>query len=116
MLATSSLKATFTKLPNEAWGVRITGADQAPLSGDQVTVTTQAGEVRQVTIAEVLETSGSAYVCSLRPSPKPVARRYIKGGYFGRRFECGECGDMVFNGSYCWETGLRHGWNNAVRD
>jgi hypothetical protein len=25
-----------------------------------------------------------------------------------RRYECGECGDTVWSGTSCWETGLTH--------
>ena len=26
----------------------------------------------------------------------------------GRRFTCEECGDVVYSGSRCWETGMTH--------
>ena len=68
------MQATYTKLRDGSWGVRVIGA--AVTAGQSLTVNTKAGEAKGETIDRVLWSGDGASICSV------VARK---------RHSCSEC-------------------------
>ena len=44
-------------------------------------------------------------ICKLCQTSSTSLKGYV---YTGRKFECHDCGDDVYPGTECWETGLKH--------
>ena len=45
---------------------------------------------------------------ALCSKPSTQKKTYTTTTNSSRRFECCDCGDIVYSGSNCWETGLTH--------
>ena len=84
------MQANWVKY-NGNWAVQVSGMEVKP--GDTITVTKKDGTSSQQVVDRVLATG----IVTVKQTDKPR-----------RRYECSECGDMVWSGSRCWETGLRH--------
>jgi hypothetical protein len=95
------MTATYTKLRDGSWGVRVVGT-VAP--GATVQVTKKSGESKTETVGKVIWTGNGVTLATLarESTPRPTTRR--RGG----RYECEECGDYVEPGTRCWETGMIH--------
>lgn len=103
---TGTSQITYTKLHSGEWGLRGHGLS----SGTSVTVTKRDGSRKTETVGRILWTGqdgtqlatigGSSHSHS-RASSSPRTRR-------DGRYECEECGDYVYPGSSCWETGMTH--------
>jgi len=82
------MSATFTKLQNGTWGVRADGIVEI---GSVVQVRTRAGEVKSVTITQVVWTGGGVTIAAIADDRAP--RQSSRGSYSGGRRErhCAEC-------------------------
>jgi len=93
--------ATYTKLKNGSWGIKVQGTASA---GQSVTVTKRDGSSKAELVDRVLWAGDGVAICSIAQHAHSSGSRR---GYSGR-YECDECGDMVVPGSRCWETGCTH--------
>lgn len=104
--ATATQTATYTKLNNGDWGIKVIG-DIA--TGASVTVTKRDGSTKTEIVGKVVWTGKDKYsnadvsICTVQQ----VQRVSCRPAYRGRR-ECEECGDYVTAGTRCWETGMMH--------
>lgn len=81
--------ASFSKLRDGAWGVKVKGL--VPDPGDEIEVTKKDGTKQPVTIARVLWHEGRDALCSVEESRK---RSPGRGGYrpqYGRDYCGGRC-------------------------
>ena len=85
--------ATYMKLKNGDWGIRVEGPVQI---GQQVTVTTKAGMTKTETVAAVLWSSGGVSLCSIQAKPQASGPRYQRGPR-----TCKTCGCRINYGVYC---------------
>lgn len=105
--ATAAQTATYTKLNNGDWGIKVTG-DIA--TGASVTVTKRDGSTKTEIVGKVVWTGKDKYsnaqvsICTVQQ----VQRVSCRPAYRGGRRECDECGDYVTAGTRCWETGMMH--------
>ena len=89
--------ATYTKLKNQSWGLRVVGPVKA---GDTLTVTKQSGETKTETVEAVLWTGDNVALCSIAKTAhsaptRSAPARSSYGGY--RRKACvtdGNCSSM----------------------
>ena len=81
--------ATWMKLRDGSWGVRITGTAKP---GDTVTVTSKGGETKTATVANVVWTGNGVTLCSVTGGSEGGSRRSGTGAYMGRGGKCNECG------------------------
>jgi hypothetical protein len=94
------MTATYTKLRDGSWGVRVVGT-VAP--GAMVQVVKKSGESKTKIIGRVVWTGNGVTLATLAcESTRSTTHRR------GRRYECEECGDYVEPGTRCWETGMIH--------
>lgn len=63
------MSATYTKLRDGSWGVRVQGPVKA---GETITVTKKGGETKRETVAAVLWTGDGVSLCSVTPTAKPA--------------------------------------------
>lgn len=75
-----------------------------------VTVTKASGERKTeqvVSLGKPFEANGTqcVYGYLATSAPAPARRPSVQSG---RRYECPECGDYVYPGTSCWETGCTH--------
>ncbi len=120
----SATHASFTKLQDGTWGIRITGQLATTLtkgqSGFKVEVSKKDGskEMKEVTgvlwIGKDDRTGGKAALCKVA-SDRPSGGGRGNSGFRSNgprpprgQMECEECGDWVTPGSRCWETGMTH--------
>ena len=100
------MMASYTKLKDGSWGIRVDGT-VAP--GSVVTVTKKDGTRNTEKVAKVLWTGNGVALCSIAPKDaKPQSQPSSRSRVAGRKYECPECGDYVFPGTRCWETGCTH--------
>ena len=105
--ATAAKTATYTKLNNGDWGIRVSGDIT---TGASVTVTKRDGSTKTEIVGKVVWTGKDKYsnadvsICTVQQ----VQRVSCRPAYRGGRRECGECGDYVTAGTRCWETGMMH--------
>lgn len=79
-------KATFTKLKNGDWGVKIEGP---VIPGGEVTVTKKDGNTTEVTVGEVVWSGNGYNICKIKKdSPSGQAT------YKGKKCYCSECGEL----------------------
>ena len=115
-----TLTATFARLADQTWGVRVNGP--RPTEGAAITVAKRDGSTKSATVARVLwhgtaRDGQIASLCSIvedssRTTHSNCAPDEFSGhgrarGGGGRR-ECEECGDYVVRGTVCWDTGCLH--------
>lgn len=94
--------ATFTKLRDGTWGLRVPGIAR---EGQSIRVKKKGGEVKTETVGRVLWKGDGISLCTIgTQSSQSTPRRRRPGG----RYECDECGEIVNPGSECWETGMMH--------
>jgi hypothetical protein len=105
MSQTKTQTATYTKLRDGSWGVRVPGS---VTPGQSVVVTKKSGETKQETILRVLASfqPENVSLCSIQPSSSNSSSNSHRRR--SGRYECEECGDMVTPGTQCWETGMEH--------
>lgn len=60
---------SYTKLQDGSWGIRSTSS---LVQGEQVTVTTRAGETKRETVGRVLWSGNGIWICSVARSDKPA--------------------------------------------
>lgn len=99
--------ASYRKTRDEQWVVCGTVSE---VRVGQVTVTKASGETKTeqvVSLGRPFTADGKqmvyGYLAPKSESNTPAPRRAP-----GRRYECPECGDYVYPGSQCWETGCTH--------
>lgn len=103
------MSATYSKLRDGSWGLRITGR---VTPGEQVTVTKRSGETRTETVRHIIwqAPDGTVTLAAIqkggaaprRNNPAELDRAE------NRAYTCDECGDFVVPGTRCWETGMSH--------
>lgn len=104
----SAQHATFRKLFDGTWGIRVPGTATA---GDQVFVRKASGEVKLETVAGVVSTDGTTTLCRIArdtaQQPRPVTRIAQQRGAYaaskrrGRPFR--PCGYPGCNPNFCDE-------------
>ena len=77
--------ATYTKLHDGNWGVRVEGSAKA---GDRVTVSKKSGESKTETIARVLWSGNGITLCSIDSGVSSDRKTA------GRAGMCADCGQM----------------------
>jgi len=93
-----STNATYTQLRDGSWGIRVPGTVNA---GQSITVRKKDGSTKTETVKAILwsgrdsRSGETVSLCSIQPKAN-------------RRYECEECGEYVYPGSSCWETGMIH--------
>ena len=99
--------ATFTKLRDGSWGIKLGKADMTHgRSGAVVKVQTKAGEVKSVTIQQVVSRGSDYALCSIVADRSPArssSSRSYGGNGLGRRTGC-SCGSQEGGSkdSDCW--------------
>lgn len=104
---------TFARLPDSSWGLRATAE---LTSGEAIMVKKKDGTFGDAIVGEFFTEDRFGLLYTIQPlrKPEPVFISRWRGKHLppeaacGRRFECGDCGDMVHSGTTCWETGLTH--------
>lgn len=108
---TATQTATYTKLTNGDWGIKVTGDISA---GASVTVTKRDGSTKSEIVGKVVWTGKDKYsdaqvsICTVQQVQRVSCRPAYRGGRGSGRRECDECGDYVTAGTRCWETGMIH--------
>ena len=108
--ATAAKTATYTKLNNGDWGIRVSGDIT---TGAIVTVTKRDGSTKTEIVGKVVWTGKDKYsnadvsICTVQQVQRVSCRPSYRGGRSGR-MSCPECGDWVDVGTSCWETGMIH--------
>ena len=98
--------ATYTKLRNGQWGIRVPGTVGA---GQTITVTKRDGSTSTETVDRVLWSGDGVSLCSVSRGHQSTSHRHGHSSRrSGGRYECDECGDIVTPGTHCWETGMVH--------
>jgi hypothetical protein len=69
------VNATYTKLRDGSWGIRVTGTAKA---GDVVTVTKRSGEAVNATVGRVVWTGNGVSLCEVAAAPKRGRRPAAK--------------------------------------
>lgn len=104
------MSASYTKLRDGNWGVRIVGP--APQQGATVTVTKKSGETKTETIGRLLwegdDRATGRHVCLCSIIKTNTSNTSGANRRRGGRYVCEECGDYVEPGTRCWETGMMH--------
>jgi len=99
--------ATFTKLRDGSWGIKLGKADMGHgRSGAVVKVQTKAGEVKSVTVQRVVAKGADYALCSIvsdRAPARSSSSRSYGGTLYGRRTGC-SCGSIEgrIQDSDCW--------------
>lgn len=98
------MSATYTKLRDGSWGIRVTGQTVQP--HDFVAVKTKAGAVKTECVKKVLWQGDGVTLCAIGARRSAAAPTYR----CKRRYGCDECGEWVTedDGTTCWETGAKH--------
>lgn len=99
------MSATYTKLKNGEWGIRIEGSVSV---GQFVPVKKKDGTINGETVAAVLWSSGGVSVCSIATSKKSTSKKsaWPRKNRVGSGC-CAECGENIASENQrCWETGL----------
>jgi len=125
-------ESAFTKLKDGSWGIKIDPKEYKRLG--KISVKTRGGQTKTVTMDKKIwegkdKWSGDMVaLVTLVPDrtptkPAPSRTQYEQEdnesepfveGYphpsrpRNRKYECEECGDLVFPGTRCWETGHQH--------
>lgn len=61
--------ASYTKLPDGTWGIRVTGT--RPEVGDRVTVTKSSGQTKEETVKAIVDDSGDCtFTCTVEPKQR----------------------------------------------
>lgn len=102
------MSATYTKLKNGEWGVRVEGTVNR---GTVVSVVTKAGKLKTETVGSVLWTGTdrqSGHTISLCAIKQKEQQR--DGAHYERGvgMVCDECGERAIKGTKRWETGCLH--------
>ena len=107
------MQATYSKLKNGSWGIRVVG--YVPGVGTSVTVRKKDGSEKEETVEAVVWSGTSdgkpIALCSIKqktPQAKTSARSNEPRLRRNGTYECEECGDYVRPGTRCWETGMGH--------
>jgi hypothetical protein len=69
------VNATYTKLRDGSWGIRVTGTAKA---GDVVTVTKRSGETVNATVGRVVWSGNGVSLCEVAAAPKRGRRAAAK--------------------------------------
>jgi hypothetical protein len=105
------MSASYAKLRNGSWGVRVTG--ESVQMGDRVTVTKKDGQECQETIAKVLwngtdkNDGQKVYLCAVEVSSVPPQKRRDIGrdaDYWRAKRSYEETGDYYGSGLYDEES------------
>lgn len=103
--------ATYSKTQKGEWVV--CGSPAEIKAGASVTVSKRDGSTKVeqiVSVGNPFERNGQrvvyGYIAQRQPTPAPASRPTPRSS--NRRYECPECGDYVYSGSRCWETGCTH--------
>ncbi|NCA14195.1 MAG: hypothetical protein EBS89_08700 [Proteobacteria bacterium] len=104
------MSATYSKLRDGSWGLRIAGR-VAP--GEQVTVTKRSGETRTETVRHIIwqAPDGSVTLAAIQKggaAPRTNRATYGRGYRGDSSYTCDECGEHATPGTRCWETGMAH--------
>lgn len=93
--------ATYTKLQNGTWGIRVTLP--APSVGESVTVTTKAGQVKTETVEKVLWQGNGVAICAIAQRAGNFRARPTASRYYGRNRdnECELCGRNRYTCGHC---------------
>ncbi len=104
-MTTTTTTATYTKLNDGSWGIRVSGPVKV---GDFLTVSKRDGSAKQETVKAVLWTKDSVSLCSVVPTQRPVSQQKPSGGRRCRPGQmCPRCDSEPLNGNlHCWECGF----------
>lgn len=86
---TTTNSASFTKLRDGSWGVRLSGS--APQRGQVLAVARKDGTVTMVTVERVIWSGNGAHLCAIAQErlQRAAAPRPSRGPRSGRCRECG---------------------------
>jgi hypothetical protein len=105
-MTTNATKASYTKLQDGSWGIRVPESLRAT-AGDVVTVTKASGETKTETVSRVLWTGQGISLCSIQQSAASAARasgssRRSSGSRVGScGCDCGSCYPRCQCESHC---------------
>lgn len=91
------MNASYTKLRDGTWGVRIAGSATV---GQSITVTTKAGAAKQETIAKVLWSGNGVSICAVAQRARPVASSYSGEQRAPGGRSCAYCGSRSCSGAW----------------
>lgn len=96
------MQASYAKLRNGGWGVRIEG--NRPERGEGVTVTKRDGRTKNETIGRVLWSGDGVHLCTIDrdEDDRPRGRRHNDDD------GCPSCGEEE-----AWECGCSHPWHDS---
>lgn len=95
--------ATYTKLRDGSWGIRIGDAEGQVRAGAEVLVRKMSGETRTETVERVVWSEARVSICSIaRRQPSPARSQYGGRGYAARTgCACGSLEGKI-RASDCW--------------
>jgi hypothetical protein len=98
--------ATYTKLKNGEWGIRVEGTVR---KGDLVTVTKKSGQTKTETVAKVLWTGNGVCLCAIRRKASYETRQSFARSPARRSSGCcAECGTLLERWMDGYAMGLCH--------
>lgn len=97
-MATATAKATYTKLKDESWGIRVQGTVAA---GDTVTVAKRDGSTKQEVVLAVLWTGEGVSLCSIRRDSAPARGSSYSPRAGKPRRSYGDCDDFCHGCRRC---------------
>jgi hypothetical protein len=89
------MEATYTKLRDGSWGLRVTGG--APEPGAAVTVRKQSGETKTETVGRILFSGNGVVLATIAGGNKTATTATPRAGKPGGRVcaDCGRSGRLV---------------------
>lgn len=92
------MPASYTKLRDGSWGIRVDGA---VTNGQSVTVHTKAGATKTETVRAVLWSGNGVSICAIQQSERPAGKSRGRRG--GTRTGC-SCGSVeeYTKDTDCW--------------
>jgi hypothetical protein len=99
MNATQTQTASYTKLRDGSWGIRIPG--RAPTLGTQVTVVTRAGERKTETVYSVAVQFDDAALCRIAPQQSAPTRALSQRPRYRYGSGAGAAAPVAGYSSYC---------------
>lgn len=91
--------ATYAKLKDGSWGVKVEGA---AIVGQSIIVTKKSGETKSEKVSRILWTDGKTTLCAITQS----ANGHSSGSRPGKCSECGTPCNPKYR--YCYSCGLEH--------
>lgn len=76
--------ASFSKLRDGSWGIRVVDYPLPIEAGDEFTITTRDGSIRSAIVSRVVWTDGRTSLCAIRQQARrarPAERAYWDGRY-----------------------------------